>query len=508
MPPPGPALLGRGVVVMGGAQPPAAWSEAPVVVVDEAGLVDPQATVERLHEAWARRQPIVVQLRVDPARFREPASIDVEPWRLAAAAEPWFDRLHFLVWANTYDARGAGEPVWWWAVKAARLGAEAGGPADVVLPDGAPAWIDGGPRQPLAEVDGCAVVHSESIDLGSLATVAPAVAPDAPLAADQLAAVSHLVGPARVIAPAGSGKTRVLTERLRHLHRDRGYERDGVLAVAYNKQAQLEMEARTIDFRPRVRTLNSLGLWVLAEHRGGAPPVVDERDVRRLIDDLMPGRRQRRANTDPIGPYVEGLSAIRLGLTDPDVVEASRDDVPGLAAMFPAYRDRLGRARCGGLRRADLCRRRGPAARRTVPPLDAALVPPRAGRRVPGPHASPRPAAPLARPAGARRVRRRRRRPVHLRLRRRRSGIPHRLRPAVPRRRGAPVDRQLPVPSRGGRRGPHAPRLQPPPGRQGDRGGAGQRSSRGRPADRRPRRRRGGRRDRRRGARRGSRSRA
>ena len=64
--------------------------------------------------------------------------------------------------------------------------------------------------------------------------------------------------------------------------------------------------------------------------------------MRRLIDALVPGRRQRRANTDPIGPYVEGLSAIRLGLTDPDVVEASRDDVPGLAAMFPAYRDQLG----------------------------------------------------------------------------------------------------------------------------------------------------------------------
>ena len=108
-----------------------------------------------------------------------------------------------------------------------------------------------------------------------------------------------------------------------------------MLAVAYNKQAQLEMEARTTDFRPRVRTLNSLGLWVLAEHRGGSPPVIDEPDVRRLVDDLLPGRRQRRANTDPIGPYVEGLTSIRLGLTDPEVVEASRDDVPGLAELFP-----------------------------------------------------------------------------------------------------------------------------------------------------------------------------
>ena len=58
---------------------------------------------------------------MDVARFRQPQSIGGEPWMLAADAEPWHDRLHFLTWANTYDARG-GEPIWWWGVKAARSG--------------------------------------------------------------------------------------------------------------------------------------------------------------------------------------------------------------------------------------------------------------------------------------------------------------------------------------------------------------------------------------------------
>ncbi len=133
----------------------------------------------------------------------------------------------------------------------------------------------------------------------------------------------------------------MLTERLRHLHVDRRYEPGTVLAVAYNKQAQLEMEARTTDFRPRVRTLNSLGLWVLAEHRGASPSVLDEPALRRMVDALLPGRRQRRANTDPIGPYLEGLTTIRLGLVDPDEVEESRDDVPGLAELFPTFRAQL-----------------------------------------------------------------------------------------------------------------------------------------------------------------------
>lgn len=342
MPIPGPTELGRGVVVSAGAAPPAPWRDAPVVTIDDDVLDAPGDTVRRLHAAWAARESIVIALGVDPARFRDPQVFKVEPWRLAPGAEPWLDRLHFLTWANTYDAR-AGEPVWWWGVKAARVehGAAAtpDGDADVTLPDGTPAWVDGGPRMPAP--DGMTVVHTDSVDLGVLTVVPHHTAPTAELAPDQLAAVAHIGGPARVIAPAGSGKTRVLTERLRHLHLDRAYEPGAVLAVAYNKQAQLEMESRTTDFRPRVRTLNSLGLWVLAEHRGGSPPVVEEMEVRRLVDSLLPGRRQRRANTDPIGPYVEGLTAIRLGLTDPETVEASRDDVPGLAELFPAFRAQL-----------------------------------------------------------------------------------------------------------------------------------------------------------------------
>ena len=50
--------------------------------------------------------------------------------------------------------------------------------------------------------------------------------------------------PVRVIAPAGSGKTRVLTERMRHVLADRGYRREAVIAVAYNKLAQNELETR------------------------------------------------------------------------------------------------------------------------------------------------------------------------------------------------------------------------------------------------------------------------
>jgi len=340
VPAPGAPEFGRGVVVNAGQPPPAAWSAAPVVTVDEAVLADPAGAVISLHEAWSNRRPVVVALAVDSARFRKPVSLATEPWRLDAGFEFWLDRLQFLVWANTYDARAEaalGEPVWWWARKAERLGARVtiGGRADVVLPDGRDAWIDGGPRQPFALAD--EVVHRESVEQGALTTVPRPTDPTAQLAPDQLAAVAHGSGPARVIAPAGSGKTRVLTERYRQLLVERSYEKPLVMAVAYNVKAREEMEGRLGQLSPQVQTLNGLGYAIVANGLSRRPAVLDVTEVRSIIQGLVPAR-PRRVNTDPIEPYIGALGSIRLGLRDPAEVEASRDDVPGLAEAFGPYR--------------------------------------------------------------------------------------------------------------------------------------------------------------------------
>jgi DNA helicase II / ATP-dependent DNA helicase PcrA len=340
-------------VVNAGDPVPEPWAGAPRVLVDDDALANPADVVAVLHDAWASRRPVVVALDVDPARFREPADIEVaEPWRLEPDFELWHDRLHFLVWANTYDARD-GEPVWWWARKAQRLGAGPpdgaavdGGVADMVLPDGTPAWIDGGPRggHGPQEPGGVAVVHAESVDQGRLTPVAArrGSPSDRRLAPDQERAVTHGAGPARVIAPAGSGKTRVLTERLRHLVVSCGYEPEGVVAVAYNRKARDEMVARTPGVGARILTLNALGYELVASGLGRRPEVLEAREVRRLLETLVP-RGARRLNTDPLAPYLDALAAVRLGLRDPIDVEDERGDVPGLAAAFPAYRAELRR---------------------------------------------------------------------------------------------------------------------------------------------------------------------
>ena len=226
---PAPAALGRGVVVRAGAPAPAAWADAPRVEIDESVLSAPAAAVERLHALWSERSPVVVSLAVDPTRFRLPEAMRDPVHSLGPDLDLPLDRLHHLVWANNYDARGE-EPVWWWAEKAVRAGADHGGAADVIVDHSADAWIDGGPRWSVPHLPE-AVVHAQTVEAGFLDPVpADPPPPASALAPDQLAAVSHHGGPVRVIAPAGSGKTRVLTERMRHLLADRGYRREEVIA--------------------------------------------------------------------------------------------------------------------------------------------------------------------------------------------------------------------------------------------------------------------------------------
>ncbi len=93
--------------------------------------------------------------------------------------------------------------------------------------------------------------------------------PDAvQLDAAQRAAVEHHRGAARVLAPAGSGKTKTLVSRVVELV-DRGADPSGILMLAFNRKAAEQLEER----------LATLG--ITTTRRLGTPP------------DARPGRRRR-----------------------------------------------------------------------------------------------------------------------------------------------------------------------------------------------------------------------
>ncbi|MFN8610437.1 MAG: ATP-dependent helicase [Vulcanimicrobiota bacterium] len=274
--------------------------------------------LQGLTQHWLERRPLVLELHLSVDELRQPEVCLQAPYELRPDFEFRRERLHFLVWANNYDAT-RGEPIWWHDRLARRLGHSH-------LP------VDGGPRANLP----CAAVHRESVESGRLGVTQLEGVPALELAPDQLRAVLHRGGAARVLAPAGSGKTRVLTQRLDYLL-GCGFEKDRVMALAYNRRAALEMRQRMP--RATISTLHALGYRLLRQHR--EVRLAEDKEVRAILGRLV--KPPAMLNQDPLQPYLEGLQQIRLGLVSPAQVEESRDDVPGLAEAFDEYRGELQR---------------------------------------------------------------------------------------------------------------------------------------------------------------------
>jgi DNA helicase II / ATP-dependent DNA helicase PcrA len=339
----GPTSLGRNVLVATGQATPPAWSDARRVVVS----TDPDLIIE-LQALAHRREGVVLEVSADLApeslvlgRATEPPHVLGPRFTFA------LDTLRHLLVSNSVDARDG----WAWPLlqHARALGANQSvdDVGDIVLRDGARAWLDGGPVRFTPPIDGVPVIHRVAVEHESL-RVPVSNESTADLAPDQLAAVTHPEGAARIIAPAGSGKTRVLTERARHLLRQWQLPTTAVCLVAFNKRAQEEMVERTPDLRGlQVRTLNAIALAIV---NGTSPfhqqsrrmATIDEPEVRRLIGSLVAFPRKR--NADPVATWLEALSLARLGLRDPVEVEQVYDgDVDGFAAVFSRFRHELAR---------------------------------------------------------------------------------------------------------------------------------------------------------------------
>ena len=423
-------VLGRSVVVAPGQEPPAAWARC-----ERAG-----EGIDELEQAWRERTPLVIQVADEPAEDE----VERRPvWSLSPAFAFAGERRAQATFANSVDARH-GTLRWRLGEVAVRLGATPRGPADVVLPDGTPAFCDGGPLEWRAGIGEAAVVPRLALLAGSLVPFG-ANDTDAALAPDQLAAVCHPGGAARIIAPAGSGKTRVLTERARHLLRGWGLPGRAVTLVAFNRRAADEMRERTPDLPElQVRTLNALGLSLLAT----SMPVttIEEREVRSILDTLVD--LPRRANADPAAAWIEALAAVRLGLRAPAEVEAEfGGDVDGLPEVFERYRRLLVERRLVDfdeqIYRAIEVLLADPLARRSA----RACVPAAPGRRVPGSDARASAAHTAAGGARRRGVRGGRRRPDDLWVLGRLARVADRLPPLLPDGRRAPARGQLPLPA-------------------------------------------------------------
>ena len=346
----GPACLGRGVLVSPGQAPPGVWADAERVVVNAAALDSGAGRV--LRDAWSSRRRVVIEMHGPVPGPGQ--TIHRRWWDLHPGVTLGSDVWHHLLTANTVDARDLDRPGFVPAAKAEKLGAGLSRDVGDVVNEGRAVWCDGGPLDSFEPdaLGGLCLVPAVNIAAGSLRTLRHCE-PVADLAPDQRRAVAHLGGGASVVAPAGSGKTRVLTERVRWLVDGLGVSAAAVCLVAYNVRARAEMAARTTDLHGlEVRTLNSLALAIC---NGSGPfvrpqthrtvSVINESGVRDLLQDLIAGqgtKKRRKAMTDPLAAWVEALGTTRLGLRPPAEVEADyAPDVTGFADIAPQYAQAL-----------------------------------------------------------------------------------------------------------------------------------------------------------------------
>lgn len=88
----------------------------------------------------------------------------------------------------------------------------------------------------------------------------------------QLEAVRYLGGPLFVLAGAGSGKTGVITQKIKHLIVNVGYLPHTVAAITFTNKAAAEMQERVAKMLPKpqtrgltICTFHSLGMKILRE---------------------------------------------------------------------------------------------------------------------------------------------------------------------------------------------------------------------------------------------------
>jgi len=163
----------------------------------------------------------------------------------------------------------------------------------------------------------------------------------------QSEAVHYMDGPCLVLAGAGSGKTRVITQKIAYLIENCGYDAKNIAALTFTNKAALEMQERIAKLlkEPRqakqltVSTFHSLGVKILRQEAKSLGlkdrfSIMDSDDCFSLVQDLA-------ITTDKqlIRRIQNAMSLWKNGLVDPDAAlnQAKDEDEAQAARIYRNY---------------------------------------------------------------------------------------------------------------------------------------------------------------------------
>lgn len=172
-----------------------------------------------------------------------------------------------------------------------------------------------------------------------------------------------IVGSIQVLASAGSGKTRVLTERIRYILSCS--KKDGVIALTFTNKAASEMKERLTksgvdEDRIWIGTIHSVAQRILEQygHTIGLPKNVQifERDKDRMevflealradgvdIDEYLniQDPKEKRTRERNLQDYLDGFSSIKREMLSEEDVSERFSDRPGVWRIYTDYQSAL-----------------------------------------------------------------------------------------------------------------------------------------------------------------------
>ena len=124
---------------------------------------------------------------------------------------------------------------------------------------------------------------------------------------EQEHAIKHVDGPCMVVAGPSSGKTAVITGRIKHLIESAGVSPADILVITFTRAAAREMEqrfkamTRGKNHQVRFGTFHSIYFWIIkTAYNLNNSSVISNDEKRKLIDKILSGMSLEYENKEDI----------------------------------------------------------------------------------------------------------------------------------------------------------------------------------------------------------------
>ncbi|WP_347251856.1 DNA helicase Rep [Legionella sp.] len=170
----------------------------------------------------------------------------------------------------------------------------------------------------------------------------------------QMAAVKYIDGPLLVLAGAGSGKTRVITQKIAYLIEHCGYAAHTICAVTFTNKAANEMRARVASILSsnhrrglKISTFHTLGLSMIKRNASLCGlktgfSIFDSEDCQQLLRHFLPAGKA--SDRDHIIQVQQQISQWKNDLLEPEDVMKHAMNTPffeEVAQLYPRYQQAL-----------------------------------------------------------------------------------------------------------------------------------------------------------------------